>query len=651
MKTVFAERKDINIKMMKGAEEKHGMNTEKFINLEKSVSIQAHMSEEHRDLCCKYILISQYIKNIKQLFLIFQVNLDQLEEYCILYYNDQAEPRNAVEKVDLIKLNALTVNIVSAGKSLVEMIEILTTKYITDEKMDFKKELISKKYDESFSYRFMYFIRNFAQHGHLPVSLDEEGKLFFDLYEILDTPDFEAKSFGGELEKYKQRMIKQFGTRPHLAYVYTMDEYVRIVYEIYEAYYEYIRKAVKELDEAVYTCLQEHPEYIVREPEEMAGLVPVYMDHEEVLHVFCPEERMIFLFETCMEEARQALLQYVQKNKKVKLKLVYCLENKAALLTTLSQEDFEENLYEYCMRAAPDAGFVSFEKDYGKSELMALGKMYPYIYRNGHIIWNVPYEEVTIGDFINTFPEVREYGIEVYLNNVGGAGELFEFLEQGWVFFINTAQDLIAFMEDSHITGVLDWMGRAKLVYDVFQFFRKSFGKQQSGKPRVSEFQQFLQKKNEWNIDELCEILEIEKELAVLSLKRLGFVTEDGVLYILDESRHQMITQYETDYYAYLNDRHGTDVNCYSMNQEVENINLDLLYYAVLFMEQDKLEQMERIVMPVKEMIGEFQGILEWDDLAYSIKISKILPDTFCNETEEAVWHRLLELEETLKKE
>ena len=167
----------------------------------------------------------------------------------------------------------------------------------------------------------------------------------------------------------------------------------------------------------------------------------------------------------------------------------------------------------------------------------------------------------------------------------------------------------------------------------------------------MSEFQQFLQKKNEWNIGELCEILEIEKELAILSLKSLGFVTEDGVLYILDESRHQMIAQYETDYYAYLNDRHGTDVNCYSMNQEVENINLDLLYYAVLFMEQDKLEQMERIVMPVKEMIGEFQDILEWDDLAYSIKISKILSDTFSNETEEAVWHRLLELEEILKKE
>lgn len=328
-----------------------------------------------------------------------------------------------------------------------------------------------------------------------------------------------------------------------------------------------------------------------------------------------------------------------------------CLENRAALMTSLSQEDFEENLYEYCMRIAPDAHFVSFEKNYGKSELMALGRLYPYIYRKGHIIWNVPYEEVTIGDFVSTFPEVWENGIEVYLNNVGGAGELFEFLERGWVFFIDTAQSVLSYMDDNQITGLLDWMGRAKLVYDVFQFFRKSFGKRQNGKPRASEFQQFLQKKEEWNIDELCEMLEIEKELAVLSLERLGFVTEDGVLYVLDESRQQMITQCEADYYASLNDKHGTDVNCYSMNQEVDNINLELLYYAVLFTEQNKLEQMERIVIPVKETIREFQGILEWDDLAYSIKISRILPDTFCDEMEEAVWHRLMELEETLKEE
>lgn len=617
------------------------MNTEKFINLEQPFSVQLPMSEEHSNLCYTYILISQYIKNIQQLFLVFQVNLDQLEDYCILYYNDRAEVRNPTEELDLIKLNALTVNIVSAGKSLVEMIEILTTKYITDDKADFKKQFISKKYDDSFSYRFMYFIRNFAQHGHLPVSQDEDGKLFFDLYEILDTPDFDKKAFGRELEKYKQQIIKQCKASPHLAYVHTMDEYVQIVHEIYAAYYEYICKDVKELDEVVYSVLQEHPEYIAKEPKEMAGLIPVYMDEEDVVHFFHSEDRMLFFFNRCMEEAGQALQRYSQKNEKVSLKLVYCLENRAALLTTLSREDFGKNLYDYCKHIASDAHFVSFENHYGKSDLMTLGEMYPYIYRDGHIIWNVPYAEVTVGDFVNTFPEVWENGIVVYLNNVGSAGDLFDFLEQGWIWFINTANEVAAYMDGAPAIKLIDWAGRVKFVYDVYQFFKKSFGQLRKNKPRVSEFRQFLEMKREWNIDELCEMLNIEKELAVLSLTKLGFVTEDGICYVLDNTRQKMAMRYEEEQHICRNNTHGTNVNCYSINQAVEDVNLNLLYCAVLLMEQNKLEQMEQFVQPVIEMIRGFQGVLEWDEQLFEIKVADTLPDTFDEKKEDEVWYRL----------
>lgn len=50
-------------------------------------------------------------------------------------------------------------------------------------------------------------------------------------------------------------------------------------------------------------------------------------------------------------------------------------------------------------------------KGYYCSNELLLFDIIPYIVRNDVIIWNLPISKVTVGDFVNTFPECVEKGI------------------------------------------------------------------------------------------------------------------------------------------------------------------------------------------------------------------------------------------------
>ena len=47
----------------------------------------------------------------------------------------------------------------------------------------FKKNFISKAYDQYSEYKIVDFLRNYMQHGHIPIHYDEE-KIYLDLSEI-----------------------------------------------------------------------------------------------------------------------------------------------------------------------------------------------------------------------------------------------------------------------------------------------------------------------------------------------------------------------------------------------------------------------------------------------------------------------------------
>ena len=104
------------------------------------------------------------------------------------------------------------------------MLVDFTEKWIGDAmgaeaKKDFK-ERISKIYDKNFSYRLLINLRNYCHHGYMPVRIDYDGKCYFDLDQILNTPFFDIKdSFAEEIKKIKQEIHDKF-----------QDDWTRIIY-------------------------------------------------------------------------------------------------------------------------------------------------------------------------------------------------------------------------------------------------------------------------------------------------------------------------------------------------------------------------------------------------------------------------------------
>lgn len=70
------------------------------------------------------------------------------------------------------------------------------------------------------------------------------------------------------------------------------------------------------------------------------------------------------------------------------------------------------------------------------------------------------------------------------------------------------------------------------------------------------------------------------------------------------------------------------------MNQAVEHLNVNLLYFAVLKMEQGKLEEFDLLVQEILLPLKKFEPFLFWDDLYKCVRILEVLPESFCEKDE-----------------
>lgn len=93
-------------------------------------------------------------------------------------------------------------------------------------------------------------------------------------------------------------------------------------------------------------------------------------------------------------------------------------------------------------------------------------------------------------------------------------------------------------------------------------------------------------------------------------------------------------------------DNHGTNVNCFEMNVAVEQLNVDLLYFAVLEKECNKLEEYDEKVKELLAPLKECGPYIIWDDLDRSIQIAKNIPKSFCEKDLELIWQCVKEVDE-----
>ena len=323
---------------------------------------------------------------------------------------------------------------------------------------------------------------------------------------------------------------------------------------------------------------------------------------------------------------------YVQQGvimKKIILCVRYPLTNKAPETIVVPVETLQENLWEICRKACPSARYFSFDRYYGKSDLMTLGRMFPYILRDDAFVWNVPYSEVTVEEFLDTHGLTEQDMIQVEVDNVGSASELLMRLYQEWVSFSQIAVQAI------------DWIGRGLTVYSIVKWVWTSFGKRKEEKPQVKEFYDFLLRRKRWNMKVLAKQLNTDEQFLKSMLEVVGFENMGNGNYIFSDVKNEKFKEICLSYQDSWQDNHGTTVNCYGINEEVFLLNRNMLYLQILCSEIQTVDVWKTAQKRIQEFVYGHSDCLLMAGDEGTICLKEYFQKDFENAEEMELWSGL----------
>lgn len=254
-----------------------------------------------------YVEITRHVQEIHQLFELFQYNLKRLLSVYELNNGDRIK-RNGPHFEnfsDQIELNALVINYISSGKTLIDSMQsCIKSHYSKDSaKYDAFSKFLSSIYDECFSYRLLTRLRDFAQHGHLPVSLVGD-RVCFDIGQIINTPHFNHnKSILKEMESFNDELLVVQRTQPCYAFTLAVAEYTVSMCNVYHQFWLSIQDVFCEKEKAIRTLIAQVPECIIHKNEALNGWLFYLLD--STLHTFNTAEDSLAMFAEKREEAKR----------------------------------------------------------------------------------------------------------------------------------------------------------------------------------------------------------------------------------------------------------------------------------------------------------------------------------------------------------
>ncbi len=312
------------------------------------------------------------------------------------------------------------------------------------------------------------------------------------------------------------------------------------------------------------------------------------------------------------------------------VKIQYCLENRMPVMCMIDETAYSQNLIEFCKNHATDIHHLSFDDYYGKMTEHCIKRLYPYICCTDKVEWNVPYEDVTIGDFLCTFPAAKENGITVYANNVAAGGEMLDLAMQAWTAF-STHLPEIKTVLDTGMTA-FSW-GQA--IYTIAGWVNKTvepFGKQKATPMMV---RRYIRTSASWDMRQLKkQFRNMDANTLSDILNECGYISIDGMNYQYDSELADRLQQEEDAYQQQYSDQHGTSVNCYTINHAVDELNVDLIYYAILLWNNGKLDQFDNEIKTQLDGLDMFSDYIAWDPIYRKIKFVDEFPDDFSADME-----------------
>ena len=397
--------------------------------------------------------------------------------------------------------------------------------------------------------------------------------------------------------------------------------------------------------------LQDHPEY-VRQVDEIA-FAPVYQDELGQLHGVAVEDGYEEKIRENITYAEEKLQEYIKGNGQIcSLQIDYCLEYRIPEMILIHEEELSENLVSYCKKHGHEIRHVSFYTYY-KDDMDSYTryKMFPYIQFEEGVEWNVPYDRVTIRDFLRTFPEAEEKGILVQANNMGGDGiQIAQAVLQGWKTFLYHSSQILDTLGINSLADAIDWASRVVFIYQSIGWLKESFGKRIEKKPTIEQLEEYIRRAERWELSQLSSTLHAAPELLKLVLSEVGYISQDGELFVYDEVIATQRKEEERKRKAEKENSHGTQVDCRKMNKVIEELNVTILYYASLQNEKKAEEcgKETRIGKCVEQVICKYREFLWWDEVREELKVRDPLPEKFTEEIQGKICRDVRALEEEL---
>lgn len=301
------------IKTHSQTDKENKLDTEGYVAVDsevlKGINI-ARLDEQEDSFLKEYIEITRHLIEIESHFHVFLFCQKQITNNYSVKYNDDFERVGDLSDFDdYIAINSLTVNYISAGRVLKDSIEVFVKEHESTFSKEFaltKIEVFSKEYDENRCFRIIDHMRDFYQHGHLLVSVDE-GKLCFNFELLLKRPHFNMKStIKNELNSINQEIKRKNNDVFRLSYCFAIANYTYGIIKIYYLFWKRLISDIIEKYSQFKKIISDNPEVVHHLDNTFDGLLFFRFNCDSsYLHTIDTNEKTDEWCLHCLEEAKK----------------------------------------------------------------------------------------------------------------------------------------------------------------------------------------------------------------------------------------------------------------------------------------------------------------------------------------------------------
>lgn len=264
-----------------------------FLTDDGFILVYEELAEEDLKTARHFIETTRHMQEIHQLFQILKKDIDNLQNEYVLKNNGNVfrEQNPANSEADYISVNSHIINIISAGRTLVESMEcyIENNSDVGDVKQKYL-DFYHNTYDSSFAYRLLIRLRDYSQHGHLPVS-SVGNNYCFDLIQIANKPHYNHnKTLKKQMKSIIDEILEKYHNTPTISITETLAEYVVKLLAIYKMFWYQTEKELTEACTKFQTVVSCYPDNIIKEQEGLNGLF-IYDVVDGNAHVVDPNDK------------------------------------------------------------------------------------------------------------------------------------------------------------------------------------------------------------------------------------------------------------------------------------------------------------------------------------------------------------------------